>query len=202
VDIALYETQLAALVNVASNYLVSGQTPPRYGSQHANIVPYQTFQAQDGAFVVAVGNDRQFQQLCALLNRPDLARDERFATNPARVAHREALIPILQAQFLRQPVATWVDGLLALGIPTGPIHSVAQALDDPHTHARHMIERVDLPNGTPVNLVASPLHLSQTPPHTHLPPPQFGQHTEEILRNLLNKTDEEIAVLRKLSVIA
>jgi len=201
VDIALYETQLAALVNVASNYLVSGQNPPRYGSQHANIVPYQTFQAQDGAFVVAVGNDRQFQQLCHLLAQPDLARDERFATNPARVAHRTELIPLLQGYFVQQPVHIWVEGLLALGIPTGPIQSVAQALNDPQTHARGMIDTLTLSNGQSVDLVASPLKLSATPPQTRSAPPQIGQHSREILRALLGKNEEEIQALLDMGVI-
>jgi crotonobetainyl-CoA:carnitine CoA-transferase CaiB-like acyl-CoA transferase len=201
VDIALYDTQLAALVNIASNYLVSGQNPPRYGSQHANIVPYQTFQAQDGAFVVAVGNDRQFQQLCHLLGQLDLAQDERFATNPARVAHRTELIPLLQGYFAQQPVHVWVDGLLALGIPAGPIQSIAQALDDPHTHARDMIQTVTLPNGASVDLVASPLKLSATPPHIHMPPPQIGQHSASILCEVLGKSEDEIQTLLDMGVI-
>ena len=201
VDIALYDTQLSALVNVASNYLVSGQNPPRYGSQHANIVPYQTFQAQDGAFVVAVGNDRQFQQLCHLLGQPDLAHDERFTTNPARVAHRTELIPLLQSHFSQQPVHRWVDGLLALGIPTGPIHTVEQALNDSQTHARRMIDTVTLSNGESVDLVASPLKLSATPPVTRSSPPQIGQHSGEILSALLRKTETEIQALLDMGVI-
>lgn len=202
VDIALYDTQLAALVNIASNYLVSGQNPPRYGSQHANIVPYQTFQAQDGAFVVAVGNDRQFQQLCNLLNQPTLAQDERFATNPARVAHRMELIPLLQGVFSQKPVDGWVDGLLALGIPAGPIQSVAQALNNPHTQARGMVESVTLPNGTSVDLVASPLKLSATPPQIHTAPPQIGQDSAAVLCQLLGRSEDEIQSLRDQGVIA
>lgn len=131
IDIALLDTQIAALVNIASNYLVSGQTPPRYGNQHPNIVPYQTFQASDTEFVVAVGNDRQFAQLCALINRPDLKDDPRYATNPARVQNRETLIPTLQAVFAERPAAEWVAGLLNVGIPSGPINTLPGIMEDP-----------------------------------------------------------------------
>ena len=139
IDVSLLDTQIAALVNVASNYLVSGQAPIRYGNQHPNIVPYQTFDAADGAFVLACGSDGQFAKLCALLARPDLRDDPRFATNPARVEHRAVLIPILQAIFITRPTAEWVERLLAAGIPAGPIHDVSAALDDLHVQARGLI---------------------------------------------------------------
>jgi formyl-CoA transferase len=117
------------------------------------------------------------------------------------VAHREVLIPLLQAFFSQKPVDIWVDGLLMLGIPTGPIHTVAQALDDPHTRARGMIETVTLPNGASVDLVASPLNLSETPPQTQIPPPEIGQHSAEILREVLGKSEDEIETLSRDGVI-
>ncbi len=193
IDIALLDTQLAALVNVASSYLVSGENPARYGNQHANIVPYQTFHASDGEFVVAAGNDRQFAQLCQLIERPRLATDPRFVTNPARVEHRVELVALLDDVFRTRPIAVWVDGLLAAGIPAGPIHSIEQALNDPHVQARQMVQETLLSSGTPLKFVASPLKLSDTPPDVYLPPPAVGEHTDEILRDRLHFDEATIA---------
>lgn len=180
-DLALLDCQLAGLVNVASNALISGVTPLRYGNQHPNIVPYQTFSASDGAFVVSVGNDGQFAALCAVLDRDDLATDPRFATNPARVRHREVLIPLLQASFQTRPAQQWVEALTAQGIPAGPINTVTEALDDPHARARDLIRTLTLPDGSPVEYVASPL---QPAGDVRYPPPLPGQHTAEILAEL------------------
>ena len=187
IDIALLDSQIAALVNIGSNFLISGQNPPRYGNQHQNIVPYQVFHAADGAFVLAVGNDRQFAELCQLINRPDLATDPRYSTNPARVAHRDELVDTLSEIFKMQPVQTWVDALLPLNIPAGAINTVEQALTDPHVLQREMVQSVTLSNGETVSLVGSPLHLSATPPTIRRPPPQLGEHTQEILRELIDK---------------
>lgn len=196
-DAALLDSQIAALVNVASNFLVSGNNPKRYANAHANIVPYQTFSAADGEFVVAVGNDRQYAQLCALLERPDLREDARFATNPARVTNRAALIPLLQAEFSKRSVEAWVDALLALGIPAGPINSVEAALNDPHLLSRGLIGETMLPDGSPLRYVNSPVQLSETPAALRYPPPALGQHTAEVLREVLGMSDERIAVLRE-----
>jgi crotonobetainyl-CoA:carnitine CoA-transferase CaiB-like acyl-CoA transferase len=139
-DFNLLDSQLAALVNVASNALVSGQTPQRYGNQHANIVPYQTFNAADQDFVVAVGNDRQFVTLCHIIERPDLAADPRFATNPQRIRHREMLLPLLQEIFITRPAGTWVEALTSQGIPAGPINTVSEALQDSHVWERGLVQ--------------------------------------------------------------
>jgi formyl-CoA transferase len=201
IDISLLDSQLAALVNVASNYLISGRVPQRYGHQHANIVPYQTFHARDGAFVVAVGNDRQFGQLCALLNLSALAHDPRFATNPARVEHRDALIPLLSAEFLKRPVDEWVTELLKLGIPTGPIHTVAQALNDPQAQARAMVQEIETLTGEMLRVVGSPYKFSATPAMIHRAPPLLGQHTAEILREVLHYDAAQIARYQQQGVI-
>jgi formyl-CoA transferase len=201
IDVSLLDTQLAALVNIASNYLVSGQVPPRLGNQHPNIVPYQTFAAADGEFVVAVGNDRQFKLLCNLIDRPELAEDSRFSTNPARVQNRDALIPLLQAIFETRPADDWVNALLAEGIPAGPINTVGSALDDPHVRARDMVETVTLPNQAQVDLIASPLRLSETPTLTRLPPPALGQHTDAILSEVLGYDAEAVARLHVNGVV-
>jgi crotonobetainyl-CoA:carnitine CoA-transferase CaiB-like acyl-CoA transferase len=201
VDIALLDAQIAALVNIASNYLVSGQTPPRLGNLHPNIVPYQTFTAADGDFVLAVGNDGQFRQLCQLIQRTDLAEDERFATNPARVKNRNQLIPILQRIFLERPREAWITALLDMNIPAGPINDVAQALTDPHVIARGLIQQTRLADGSLLNFVGSPLNLSETPPQVRYAPPALGQHTDEILCEVLDMDAATIAHLHKLDVI-
>jgi crotonobetainyl-CoA:carnitine CoA-transferase CaiB-like acyl-CoA transferase len=175
VDIALLDCQLAALVNVASNYLVSGQPPPRYGNQHPNIVPYQTFRAADADFVLAVGNDRQFAQVCACINRPDLPADPRYATNPARVAHRAALAAELQAAFAQRPAADWVADLLALGIPAAPINDLPTIIHDPHVQARGLVGD---------GFIGPAPVFSATPAAVRLPPPRLGEHSESILGDM------------------
>ena len=140
IDIALLETQIAALVNIAGNYLAAGDVPPRLGNQHPNIVPYQTFEAADKPFVLAVGNDGQFKALCELIERPEWAADVRFATNPARVEHREVLVGLLAPIFRERAAADWVDDLLAAGVPAGPINTVAEGIEDEHVQARGLVE--------------------------------------------------------------
>lgn len=195
-DVALLDSQIAALVNIASNYLISGQTPVRMGNQHPNLVPYQVFRAADGDFAVGVGNDRQFAALCALVSRPDLATDPRFATNPARVIHRAELIPVLQAAFAARPAAWWVDGLLAAGVPAGPIYDVASALNDPHTQARGLVQELQLGDDW-LRLVGAPLRFSATPAAIRWPPPRLGEHTAALLSEVLGLEADDIQALEQ-----
>lgn len=201
IDMALLDAQVAALVNVASNVLVGGRDAMRWGNQHPNIVPYQTFEASDGDFVLACGNDRQFRALCQIIEQPEWSEDARFATNPARVAHRDVLVSQLTAIFVMHPAAHWVDLLLAAGIPAGPLNSVQDALYDPHVQARGMVQQVRLPNGAEVPLVASPLKLSATPPQTRTPPPLVGQDTDAILRDVLGLDAATVADYRAQGVV-
>jgi formyl-CoA transferase len=201
IDVNLLESQLAALVNVASNVLVSGLDAPRWGNQHPNIVPYQVFYAADKPLVVAVGNDRQFAALCDLLGCPHLATDPRFGTNPARVAHRAELIPLLNERFGLKDAETWVTGLLAEGIPTGPINTVQQALHDPHVTARGLVQTVPMPDGSDLRLVGPAARLSETPARIESPPPQVGEHTEQVLRDLLGMDADAVAGLRARGVV-
>lgn len=196
IDVALLDAQIAALVNVASNFLVSGQTPPRFGNQHPNIVPYQTFSASDGEFVVAVGNDGQFARLCAVIGRPDLRDDPRCATNPARVEHRAWLIPLLQAVFARRPAAEWVDRLLAAGIPAGPINTIPAALGDPHVAARGLVHEIDLQAGEVLRLIGPPVRMAPDAAEVRTPPPRLGEHTDEVLRDVLGLDAEAITAYR------
>lgn len=201
IDIALLDSQLAALVNIASNYLISGQPPQRYGNAHPSIVPYEVFAASDQPFILAVGNDSQFRQLCRLLGQPNMADDVRFATNPARVANRQALIAILQPMLRQKPTHDWIDACLAAGVPAGPIHDVSAALNDPHVQARGLVQPVELGDGTLVNLLSSATQLTGTPPDIRLPPPLLGQHTDEILNDLLHIDADDIDDLRSRGVI-
>ncbi len=198
IDIALLDTQIAALVNVASNYLVSGQTPARYGNAHPNIVPYQTFAAQDGAFVLAVGNDKQFRSLCALIGHPEWADDPLFASNPARVMNRERLIPLLASIFLGRTAEAWVMDLLKHGIPCAPIYSVAEALDNPHVSARQLLG--EWGDGE-TRYVASPLKMSVTPPQMRTPPPTLGADTNAVLSDVLGFSAQKIADLHERQII-
>ncbi|MBK8023460.1 MAG: CoA transferase [Chloroflexi bacterium] len=194
-DISLYESQIAALVNIAGSALVAGITPGRYGSAHPSIVPYQPFHALDGAFALAVGNDRQFAALCRLIERPAWAADPRFATNPARVANRVELIDLLEAVFGERPAAEWIERCLAAGIPAGRINTVREALDDPNLRERGRIWSATSPDATSPNatspnstpLVGMPVGFSVTPPTLRLPPPDLGEHTEAVMREMKEK---------------
>jgi crotonobetainyl-CoA:carnitine CoA-transferase CaiB-like acyl-CoA transferase len=195
-DIALLDTQIAALVNIASSALVSGKTPARYGNAHPSIVPYQMFRAADGEFALGVGSDRQFANLCQLIGQPEWAADARFATNPARVANREALIALLGEIFSTRPAAEWVERALAAGIPAGSLNTVSEILDDPHVQARGLVQVIG-----DLRLVGPPVGFSQTPPTVRTPPPALGEHTDEVLRERLGLSEKEIGEYRAAHVI-
>ncbi len=183
-DIALFDSQLGWLANVASNYLISGKLPKRYGNAHANIVPYQSFQACDGWFAIAVGNDRQFVRLCELLGKPELGADKKFATNSARVKNREEIIFILASIFKMASVSEWLQKLDKAEIPCGPINNFEQVFSMPQVREREMLVQMEHPTIGKLPLVGSSLKMSATPVEYRLPPPLMGEHTEEILREL------------------
>jgi crotonobetainyl-CoA:carnitine CoA-transferase CaiB-like acyl-CoA transferase len=201
IDVALLDAQIAALVNIASNYLVSGQTPARLGNEHPNIVPYQVFRAADMDFVVAVGNDRQFVALCELIGHPELATDPRYIDNPGRLENRSSLIASLQATFKTRMASAWVETLLAAGIPAGPINTVADILNDPQVKARELIQTLALNNGDFLRVISPAVKLSETPAQVDLPPPLLGQHTDAILREVLNLDDSVLAKYHDSDVI-
>lgn len=181
IDMALFDSQIVALVNVASNVLTSGQDAPRYGNEHPNIVPYQSFKASDQSFVITVGNDQQFQKLCTLLNIPHLTTDPDYATNSSRVNNRQALTALLSEHFIHNTASYWVERCLSVGIPAGAINTVKDALEHPHSQSRNLVQQVEL-NQQLIELVGSPLRMSQTPPTIRYPPPQLGQHNDEIMK--------------------
>jgi crotonobetainyl-CoA:carnitine CoA-transferase CaiB-like acyl-CoA transferase len=200
VDVSLLESGVAMLVNVASSYLNSGKVPARYGNAHPSIVPYQTFRAANGWLALAVGNDGQFVRLCAVLGAPELAEDARYATNPARVANRERLVPLLQGYFIGRSVGHWVDTLLAEGIPCGPINSVDQVFGDPQVLARQMVQRIAHPTAGTIGMVGVPYNLADTPAGIDRHPPLHGEHTAEVLAEL-GYDGEAISRLRATGVL-
>lgn len=202
IDIALFDAQLGWLVNVAQNYLVSGEPPKRYGNAHANIVPYEVFQTADGYLALGVGNDRQYKLLCEAAERLDLWDDPRFQTNPGRVTHRRELIPLWQAVFRTRSTAAWIASLNELGIPAGPINDIPSALSCPQTAARQMVQEVKREGGRPVRLVGPVAKLSRTPARISSPPPRLGEHTRQILEEELGFSPQEIEVLLQEKAIA
>lgn len=192
-DIALLDSQLAALVNVASGYLVTHKPPARYGNAHPNIVPYQNFLASDTHFILAVGNDAQFRAACGVMGHAEWAADTRFATNPARVQNRDALISLLSTVFPARTAEAWVADFLAVGVPSGPIHDLPAALETPQVLARRLIESITLPDGTQTDILTPTGQFSATPPTIHRPPPALGQHTQEILSTRLGLDAARIA---------
>jgi formyl-CoA transferase len=183
-DIALFDSQVAMLANVASNYLVSGNLPQRYGNAHANIVPYQSFQARDDWFIVAVGNDKQFEKLCGVIRKWELANDPRFTLNAARVKNRDALIEILKPIFLQKIASEWLSALESAGIPCGPINTLENVFAEPQVQAREMLIKMKHPTIEELLVVGSPLKFSDTPVDYRFPPPSLGEHTDEVLKEL------------------
>jgi len=185
-DISLLDSELGMLANVASNYLISGKLPKRYGNAHANIVPYQSFQASDAWFVLAVGNEKQFEKLCEVIGKWEVAYDPRFLTNARRVENRDLLISILKPIFLKQSASHWLSVLEAAEIPCGPINTFDKVFAEPQVHARDMLIHMEHPTIGKLPLVGSPLKFSETPVNYKLPPPRLGEHTKEILKELLD----------------
>jgi crotonobetainyl-CoA:carnitine CoA-transferase CaiB-like acyl-CoA transferase len=184
VDLALLDVTAATLANQASNYLVGGMEPTRLGNAHPNIVPYQSFVAADGHLIVAVGNDAQFRRFVEALGAPELADDARFATNQARVKHRETLIPLLQRPMLDRTKDQWLAALEAAQVPAGPINSIAEVFAEPQIQARGMQVELAHPHNPNLQVVGNPIKLSRTPVVYDKPPPTLGEHTEAVLSEL------------------
>lgn len=201
IDMALLDSMVALMSYVASNYLVSGEQPGRYGNGHPNIVPYQEFAAQDIHFAFAAGNDGQWKTFCQAVDHPEWAVDERYATNDARVRHRQEVTDMLQSLFSTRPAQAWMELCDGIGIPTAPINSLDRVFQDPQVIARGL--QLNAPHAADgqVPLVASPLRVNTAPPTVRYPPPTLGQHTEEILAEMVGLSALEIEALRKEHVI-
>ncbi|PVA09810.1 CoA transferase [Pelagivirga sediminicola] len=182
-DIALFDSAVALLANVASGYLQTGRQSPRYGNAHATVVPYQLFGTADGTLALACGNDGQFRALCKdVLGLPDLPDDPRYTRNRERVNNRDTLIPILEAAFQTRDTADWLTDLKAAKVPGGKVRTVSEVFTSPDVIERGMIAEVpDAQHGT-LRLVQSPLRFSDTPVRAPVAPPRLGEHTDEVLR--------------------
>lgn len=203
IDMALLDVQVAMLANMGSNYLNSGKPPKRWGNAHPNIVPYQTFACSDGYIIVATGNDGQYQKFVEVGGRGDLAFHERYATNPLRVKNRDELVPLLAAMVLTQSRDFWIDKLEAVGVPCGPINNLDDVYKNPQVLARELVVEVPHPTAGKVKLVRSPMRMSGAPADdaSTLPPPLLGQHTDEVLRDLLGHSEADITTLRNKGVL-
>ncbi len=184
VEVSLYESSLAMLVNVAANVLVTGKGGGRFGNGHPSIVPYTTYAAADAMMALAVGNDTQFAKTAGVLGHPEWAQDPRFSTNRARVENRELIDGLIGAALATDNVDAWLGKLKAVGVPCGRINTVAQALDDPHTAARRMVETVPHATIGELKMLGIPFKFSGTPAAVRRPPPLLGEHTAEVLGEL------------------
>ena len=206
-DMALLDTQVAMLANLGANYLVSDKAPGRMGNAHQNIVPYQVFEVApraDGGkdfIILAVGNDGQYAKFCEVAGRPDLASEPRCVKNADRVRHRAELVPLLEAVMKTRPKADWLSALEAAKVPCGAINSLDEVFSDPQVQARGMVTHWQHPLRADLPLVSSPIKLEKTPVRTDRPPPMLGQHTDEVLGELLGVDAARLATLRDRQVI-
>lgn len=201
IDIALFDTQVGWLANVAHNYFATGAPPKRYGNAHPNIVPYETFSTSDGYVAVAVGTDAQFDRLCTAVGRTDLGQDSRYRTNADRVEHRDTLVPELQEVFRQQAASEWIDLLLEHQIPVGPVNDIPTVLNDPQVLAREMVLEVEHSSLGPIQQLGPVPKLSRTPARVRKAPPTLGEDTESVLLNELGRSPADIKTLREQAVI-
>ena len=201
IDLSLLDVQIATMCNVASNYLTSGVSPKSWGNASANIVPYQTFKASDGWIIVAAGNDSQFRHFVESGHEPQLADDPRFSTNPERVRHRAELDPLLQKMVLKKTKKEWIELLDTANVPCGPINNFKEVFENEQVIARQIKMEMPHPTAGKVNLVRSPMRLSETPVVENRPPPLLGEHTQEILQEKLGLTELQIKSLKDQGII-
>jgi crotonobetainyl-CoA:carnitine CoA-transferase CaiB-like acyl-CoA transferase len=201
IDLALLDVQVACLANQAMNYLTTDKSPQRLGNAHPSIVPYQDFPTSDGYMILAIGNDGQFTRFCDVAGCPELATDRRFATNKGRVENRSVLIPLLKQKTVFRATAEWISALEAVGVPCGPINTLADVFADPQVKARGLRVEMPHPDAGNVSLVASPIRLSETPVEYRNPPPRLGEHTHAVLQRVLNMDEKAIAELKQSGAI-
>ena len=198
VDLGMLDATVALLTYQAGNYFASGKVPARLGNRHPSIVPYETFTASDGEFVLAVGNDEQWRRFCTIAELPD---DERFATNRQRVSDYDALRPFVADRLRQRPRQHWIDALTNAGVPCGSVRNFEELFADPQLAAREMIAMVEHATIGPLRALGVPVKLSETPGAVRTPPPTLGQHTDTVLRDDLGFSADAIAALRRQQVI-
>lgn len=201
-DISLFDVGVMAMCNVAQSHLLTGESSQRFGSGHPHIVPYQAFRTSDGWILLAVGTDPQFASLCDLIGAPELADDDRFASNPQRVANRDELVALLEDRLRQRDTNTWLELCCEAGIPAGPVQDVGEALADPQAAARKLVWNVDHPHLGSLEVVASALqHFSRTPARANGPPPLLGEHTRSVLAATLGLDAETLDSLESSGAI-
>jgi crotonobetainyl-CoA:carnitine CoA-transferase CaiB-like acyl-CoA transferase len=196
VDIGMLDATAALLTYQAGIYFATGSTPGRMGNRHPTIVPYETFEAADGDFVIAVGNDDQWRRFCRIAALESIANDDRFATNRARVVHYQELRPLLAERMRTRNRQEWVRDLKSAGVPCGSVRDVGEVLQDRQLDARQMVETIDHVSAGSIRLLGVPIKLSETPGSVRTAPPGLGQHTDRILREDCGLTPEDIETLR------
>ncbi len=201
IDLALLDCAVAAQVNVAQAYLSSGQTPARQGNAHLQIVPYQLFATADSWLVLAVGNDGQWRRFCRAAGREEWADDARFAENPARVGNRSVLVPMIEAMMRTKKTAEWQEALTAAEVPHAPVWTYADVFGCPQAAARGLCVEVRDPSGRPVDLIGPPFHIAGAALPAPTAPPTLGQHTAEVLTELLGLDGAQLEELRRQRVI-
>lgn len=201
IDVSLFDTQTALLTNVAANYLIGGQPPERMGNDHPNLAPYAAFPASDKWFVVGVANEMQWERFCAVIGQPDLQIDPRFRTNGDRVQHRDELSAILEEKFSQRKAQDWLASFMQAGLPCGPINDIGEVFEHPQVEARRLIIESDHPSAGTLRLTGFPYKLSDTPPALRLPPPRLGEHTEDVLVDLLGYQLADLSAFRQNNAI-
>ena len=201
IDVPLYDSQIAWLANQSMNFLVGGTVPGRLGTAHPNLVPYQGFPTSDGNLMLAVGNDRQFAACAKCLGRGEMARDDRFATNKARIRNRGALVDIFRDCLQQHTTAHWLDMFAQAGIPAGPINDVGEVLTNEYAGERQLVRYLENGAGNSVPTVSNPVSFADTPVTYGSAPPLLGEHTDEVLIEWLGYSADRLAELRKDSAI-
>lgn len=201
IDISLLDTSIALLANVASNYLVGGAEPSRMGNAHLSIAPYEVFRARDRWFTLGAANARQWERLCEVIGQPELKDDPRFMANKDRVTNRAALAKILNDAFSKRDANEWLIKLQEADIPSGLINTIQDVFNHPQADVRGFRVEAEHPTAGLVDLPGFPYKMSLTPTKLHRPPPLLGEHTEEVLIELLGYSAEQVAQLKKRKVI-
>ncbi|WP_168526512.1 CaiB/BaiF CoA-transferase family protein [Acinetobacter sp. A3] len=199
IDMALLDTQVASLSVLAMNYLTSEKIPGRLGNAHVNIVPYQVFKAKRGEFIIACGNDQQFQMLCDSIGLPELSQNPKFVKNKDRVTHREEITALLQQHFMTQPAQYWVERIHAVKVPVGMINDLKQALEEEQVISRKMLIRMEHPLRSDYLSIGSPIKLSKTPVQYVKAPPYLGEDTDKILNCFVS--EDELKALKHKNIV-
>jgi crotonobetainyl-CoA:carnitine CoA-transferase CaiB-like acyl-CoA transferase len=202
IDISLLDVQAATLANQGMNYLATKNNPKRHGNSHPNIVPYQTFKTLDGRIILAIGNDTQFSKFCELADCTHLSIDPKYSSNENRVKNRDNLIPKLKEILELNTTIWWIAALDKIGVPCGPVNKLSQVFDHPQIKHRKIVKQVPDVDGKPVDTIASPINLSETPLQYNSASPELSQHCEEILKSGLGYSDDEILILKQSKIVS